>query len=249
MLLQLTAVFGLFLPLLGGQTVHVTIEELDDDSAQQYINSYDHVLAIFHVDNCDDCVESMESLHGIAESIITPGLKMIKLMNSQLAEIYGIEKYPQLLYFRDSIPILFHAADKMKGTEAAMWLEENKEVSSQILDDTNFEHLTQAATGATTGDWYIMFYQTECRTLLATWETVSARMKYKINVALVNTESSTTIRDRFDIDICPQFMYFRLGKMYQYLGQMHSVRALMSFTEVGYKNAAGKKVPQPPTPL
>jgi len=47
MLLQLTAVFGLFLPLLGGQTVHVTIEELDDDSAQQYINSYDHVLAIF----------------------------------------------------------------------------------------------------------------------------------------------------------------------------------------------------------
>jgi len=25
------------------------------------------------VDNCDDCVESMESLHGIAESIITPG--------------------------------------------------------------------------------------------------------------------------------------------------------------------------------
>jgi len=23
----------------------------------------------------------------------------------------------------------------------------------------------------------------------------------------------------------------------------------MSFTEVGYKNAAGKKVPQPPTPL
>ena len=36
------------------------------------------------------------------------GLKMIKLMNSQLAEIYGIEKYPQLLYFRDSIPILFH---------------------------------------------------------------------------------------------------------------------------------------------
>ena len=49
-----------------------------------------------------------------------------------------------------------HAADKMKGTEAAMWLEENKEVSSQRLDDTNFEHLTQAATGATTGDWYIM---------------------------------------------------------------------------------------------
>ena len=47
-------------------------------------------------------------------------------------------------------------AENMAGSEAASWLEENKEVSSQILDDTTFEHLTQAATGATTGDWYIM---------------------------------------------------------------------------------------------
>lgn len=27
-----------------------------------------------------------------------------------------------------------------------------------ILDDSNFEHLTQAATGATTGDWFVKFY-------------------------------------------------------------------------------------------
>jgi len=26
------------------------------------------------------------------------------------------------------------------------------------LDDTNFEHLTQAASGATTGDWFVKFY-------------------------------------------------------------------------------------------
>jgi hypothetical protein len=28
----------------------------------------------------------------------------------------------------------------------------------QILDDSNFEHLTQASTGATTGDWFVKFY-------------------------------------------------------------------------------------------
>lgn len=27
-----------------------------------------------------------------------------------------------------------------------------------ILDTSNFEHLTQASTGATTGDWLIKFY-------------------------------------------------------------------------------------------
>ena len=30
------------------------------------------------------------------------------------------------------------------------------------LDGHNFEHLTQAATGATTGAWFVMFYSTTC---------------------------------------------------------------------------------------
>jgi len=40
--------------------------------------------------------------------------------------------------------------------EVLTWMENNREQNSQILDSTNFEHLTQAATGATTGDWFIL---------------------------------------------------------------------------------------------
>lgn len=36
------------------------------------------------------------------------------------------------------------------------WLEQAREVNLQTLDDTSFEHLTQASTGATTGDWLVM---------------------------------------------------------------------------------------------
>lgn len=38
------------------------------------------------------------------------------------------------------------------------WLEQAREVNLQTLDDTSFEHLTQASTGATTGDWLVMLY-------------------------------------------------------------------------------------------
>jgi len=31
-----------------------------------------------------------------------------------------------------------------------------QETAVKNLDDSNFEHLTQAATGATTGDWLVM---------------------------------------------------------------------------------------------
>lgn len=33
---------------------------------------------------------------------------------------------------------------------------DNKEPNVRELADDNFEHLTQAATGATTGDWFVM---------------------------------------------------------------------------------------------
>ena len=32
------------------------------------------------------------------------------------------------------------------------------EVDVVVLTDANFEHLSQAATGATTGDWFVEFY-------------------------------------------------------------------------------------------
>jgi hypothetical protein len=33
---------------------------------------------------------------------------------------------------------------------------ENKEPTVRELSDDNFEHLTQASSGATTGDWFVM---------------------------------------------------------------------------------------------
>lgn len=34
-----------------------------------------------------------------------------------------------------------------------------KDTYVRELTDASFEHLTQAATGATTGDWFIMFHK------------------------------------------------------------------------------------------
>lgn len=47
-------------------------------------------------------------------------------------------------------------ADEINMDDVVMWLEQNKEQNSRYLDTQNFEHLTQASTGATTGDWFIL---------------------------------------------------------------------------------------------
>jgi hypothetical protein len=40
-------------------------------------------------------------------------------------------------------------------SEVTAWIEQNKQSYVRELDDNSFEHETQAATGATTGDWFI----------------------------------------------------------------------------------------------
>ena len=50
----------------------------------------------------------------------------------------------------------FHSAEPIDLEEVIMWLEENKSGTAQVLSDADFEHLTQASTGATTGDWFVM---------------------------------------------------------------------------------------------
>jgi hypothetical protein len=47
---------------------------------------------------------------------------------------------------------------KDEGKKEEEEREEEKGIDLKVLDDDDFEHLTQAATGATTGDWLVLLY-------------------------------------------------------------------------------------------
>ena len=73
------------------------------------------------------------------------------------------------------------------------WFSEVRERLTRTLDDKSFEHDTQASTGSTTGDWFILLYvflpesimismvcvfafskkSNESRNLIPTWEATS----------------------------------------------------------------------------
>ena len=40
--------------------------------------------------------------------------------------------------------------------DVEVWLDTAKDVATQTLHEDSFEHLTQASTGATTGDWLVI---------------------------------------------------------------------------------------------
>ena len=78
------------------------------------------------------------------------------------------------------------------------------------LTDVNFEHLTQASTGATTGDWFVYFYKEDCegcRYLDAIIETLGCKHKGRMNVAKMDKgDSGAVTARRFAVQATPSFI-------------------------------------------
>jgi len=127
------------------------------------------------------------------------------------------------------------------------------EPAVKALNDENFEHLTQASTGATTGDWLVMFSKNTCvksQRLQAVLEAVACEIKQKMNVARVDksTDGGATGR-RFGVMDTPAFILFRHGKMYRYELDSITIQNLVGFATDFYRNSKPENVPTPKSPF
>ncbi|ESN92552.1 hypothetical protein HELRODRAFT_69284, partial [Helobdella robusta] len=123
------------------------------------------------------------------------------------------------------------------------------EVALKRLYDGDFEHLTQASTGSTTGDWFILFYSPQCEHFISLWESLAVRLLQQKMVAVVNTRDNLHLKERFQISKCPQAIFFRSGKMYEYVLPSFEMNSLLNFVDGWFKNAPSKPVPPLQTPL
>ena len=109
-----------------------------------------------------------------------------------------------------------------------------------ILTDETFEHLTQASTGATTGDWFVKFYAPwcgHCRRLEPTWNELAEKIGGKVNIAKINVDESPSTAERFNIKGFPTLIFLRRGKFYKYTSSDRTLETLERFTSETYKEA------------
>jgi len=125
------------------------------------------------------------------------------------------------------------------------------------LNEENFEHLTQAATGATSGDWLVKFCKSSvsrCSRVESTWTKLSAQLAAsrdakgmpRVNVATVDTTDSGWLTKRFGITSVPVVLLFKGGVMYSFHGGGFSVERLMQFAERDYVHSSRMLVPPEP---
>ena len=125
------------------------------------------------------------------------------------------------------------------------------------LDEQNFEHLTQAATGATSGDWLVLFCKpsvARCSKVSENWQRVAttlaatreAKGLQRINVANVDTSNAPWLRKRFGIQSVPVVLFFKGGVMYSFHGGGFSVERLVQFAERDFERSNRMLVPPEP---
>jgi len=124
--------------------------------------------------------------------------------------------------------------------------EEEEKVQLILLNDTNFEHLTQAATGATTGDWLVLMSKdnkckTECEKIEKELEKVATLHKNRVNIAKLDTINSRLTLRRFKAGKKASLMFFRLGNQWTYKGEMKKKR-ISEFVSEGFMRQNGYRV-------
>jgi len=222
------------------------LEDVSDaDLVQMIKNSNEHVVVLFSKRNCEDCDKYEDQLLDLKVDVKeTLNAHIVKTYNSHMTKLYSPNKEPAIVFFRHGVPLLY--SGHVDKDEIFQYFDENQIPTVKELSDVNFEHLTQASTGSTTGDWFLLFYsQTciECQRLTAVWEAVGARLKNRMNVARINKDTiGSQTAKRFNVLKAPEFIFIRQGKFYRYEIPNNDIESFVSFAQEFFKNAKAEKI-------
>jgi protein disulfide-isomerase-like protein len=113
------------------------------------------------------------------------------------------------------------------------------------LNNANFEKLTQAATGATTGDWLVKFYAPwcgHCKTMAPTFDKVAEELEGVVNVARVDVMKNRDLGTRFEIKGFPTVKMISKGNVYSFSGK-RDFQTLVDFATGGFAISNPEPVP------
>jgi len=247
------------------------VSHTSKNKLKESIEAGEELLIYFYTnfDECPKCKQLMPDFQeaaGYLDNLEDGKVKSYKLA-TKFPE-YGITTFPQLVLFLGNIPFKYDKTNKYDPDDILDWVEEAKLTPLPELNDETFEHLTQLSTGATTGDWLLLFAsksRPECmKPQLGDVATIAARLRGRKNVATIDTSTNRKVAKRFDLDPenhCSKYMFvkktevpmkhargnllsysFHRTDLYEYTGDVNA-NSIIQFMKEGYATETPVPIP------
>lgn len=249
---QLLVIAMSILMIFINRSSSAVLKTITNQDLKTFIKLNEYLLVVFVQPDCPPCKQAEMEIGKLASSILDTmvDVTFVRVVGMEIPRKYGIVEEPSIIFYRHSKPLIYDG--RRDSSDIEEWLFRNRETYVKLLNDENFEHLTQAATGATTGDWLVFFCditKEECENKQPIFETVASMLNGQQNTGFVNTASNLDLVQRFSINKDLIILFFRLGKVYKYSLEKVDVPTLISFAQGWYKNEKGDTVPVPPSPF
>ncbi|XP_067132038.1 uncharacterized protein [Centruroides vittatus] len=193
------------------------IEEVNAKILENLIEDTDFVAVLFYKDDCEKCVAVLHELENIDDEADGHDIGFVKISDEDLAEEYGLDDLPSLVYYRKKIPILYQG-DLMNEEEVLQWLYEFQDIGD---DDDLIEDVTANALEALvqkSSHLAVLFYDGDSKRsmkVLDQLENIDDEAK-KDGITFVKTDSERACED-YGIEERPALVYFEktLPNFYQ----------------------------------
>nr|XP_039252646.1 thioredoxin domain-containing protein-like [Styela clava] len=232
---------------------HINLQKLKNIIA----SGNEEILVFFYGDfnGCEECKKLMPKYHEAVEYLnkLEDGKVVSYKMAIKFPE-YGVNTLPQMMLFLKDTPFLYDGRDDESVWEAddiLDWVEEAKQTPLQELTDETFEHLTQSSTGATTGDWIILFAdrsRPEClKPYLPTISNIGLKLRRRKNAAFIDINSNPVTYSRFNTVLqtnCAAVLFFHRTELYKIPMNNFSTNSILKFVLEDYTYTEHVEVPK-----
>ncbi|PIK49994.1 putative thioredoxin domain-containing protein, partial [Apostichopus japonicus] len=225
-------------------------EHITNENFVIHRDSGDRFLVNFYGEGCARCEEYMADFNRVEETLRDAEIKMFDCNSKMVMQGLSVKRVPSLLYFRYGIPTFFDGVPVAE--DIIEWVVDSHEVLTTELHDDTFEHHTQASSGATTGDWMVVFCikaHADCTILLASLEHVALKLLNKVNAAWIDINHNPELKERFHLKKSTEILYFRHGNKYDYHLPDTEFSNLLAFASGAYQHSRADPVEPPKTPF
>ncbi|XP_058053284.1 uncharacterized protein LOC131205271 isoform X4 [Anopheles bellator] len=201
------------------------IEDLDGTKLLVLIEESNALAVYFYTDECEQCSGVLESLENIDDDCDRHGILFVKTDDISIAEHYGINEYPVLVYFEDNVPNVFEGLLD-EEEEVLQWLitqktEDRIELITRVMLESMVDETQYLA---------VYFYKINCNIcdqILEGLEVIDDELDV-FGIHMVKIQDPQLAK-RYSIKTFPALVYFRNGNPLIFEGDLQNEQSVLEW--------------------